>query len=372
NEDSLTAKLEEVENDIAKEREQRSKAAPLKRSRGSRKPASKPGSASERVVASVLGNRPPVPDHLKATKAASLLLKKRNAKSYASGQNSLDGEVTSSVKKQLFESSVNAVDTSNSDSADMEADTVDFTDDDSDHNVTSATVCKCPVSQFVHKHCSPTTSAFLRDLTYLFENHGDLQEKIYLTLLPIPDTVKKVELSSNRGVFIAQSDKEEIRVDFKNKSSALCREALFCLYGKEVFQTHNVTARGLKRGSYGIEEKVLKSVLELVNHNVELSNRMKFSTMVASINKRAPEWRAKGALRASEKKKKTPKSKQQVFSSPFKCSPLPLSDADKEDVGNGKENVPALAKSGLTSTPLQNITCPPHTEGLCSFLCITT
>lgn len=125
-----------------------------------------------------------------------------------------------------------------------------------------------------------------------------------------------MELSSSAkvNVFISSTDKDMIRMDFKNKPSALIRETLFALYGKDVFTTHVVTGRGNKPGTYGIGDGVLKALYGklfswfhflfltfafvninflsgFVNHNVDIEKRVKMHQIVQTINRRASEWR---------------------------------------------------------------------------------
>ena len=78
-----------------------------------------------------------------------------------------------------------------------------------------------------------------------------------------------MELSVGKGVYIALSDKEQLKVDFRNKPTALARETLFTLYGKDAFQVLNVTVRGQKKGAYAIPDKVLKAVtcMYFIFHN---------------------------------------------------------------------------------------------------------
>lgn len=69
----------------------------------------------------------------------------------------------------------------------------------------------------------------------------------------------QVELSRGLGVYIATSEKEQLKVDYRNRPALLLRETLFVLFGKEAFKD-SVTARGTKLGSQGIDESVLKAV----------------------------------------------------------------------------------------------------------------
>lgn len=67
-------------------------------------------------------------------------------------------------------------------------------------------------------------------------------------------------LSSQSDIYVSATDKDILKLDFKNKPSALIRETLFLLYGKDVFRTQLVTGRGNKPGTYGLEDNVLKAV----------------------------------------------------------------------------------------------------------------
>ena len=70
----------------------------------------------------------------------------------------------------------------------------------------------------------------------------------------------KVELVTGKGVFISLSEKEQLKVDLRNKPTSLARETLFALYGRDVFQVLTITARGQKKGSYTFPDSVLKAV----------------------------------------------------------------------------------------------------------------
>lgn len=329
-------KSKEVEEDIVREKNKQ-QASTGSQSRCRRR-SHTPGTATDRELAVAFGRRPPIPTELLPSKTNTLKARKSNARSHATGQAMLDREASGAVRKSLFKSKGNSESSSsNSESSgdsDVRIDDSPNTDDVENelecHEVETPR-CSCDISKFVERHSSPTTLGFLRDLTFLFENNGDLQNSKYLPLLTIPDNVKKVELFHGKGVFIASSDKETLRVDFRNKAPSLIRETLYILYGKKAFQTFHVTARGQKQGSYGIQEDVLKALHGFVNHNLDTDKKLKFTDMVASINKRAPEWRSgRGLLYSTEKKKKNIEHGASPFS-PMRSSPLEMPSQDSEE-----------------------------------------
>ncbi|KAK3916606.1 Myb-like protein J, partial [Frankliniella fusca] len=69
-----------------------------------------------------------------------------------------------------------------------------------------------------------------------------------------------VELTTGSGVFISASQKDQLKVDFRNKPTGLVRETLFALYG-------------------------------FVNRNVDKEKKIKLTDLSSLINKKAPEWR---------------------------------------------------------------------------------
>jgi hypothetical protein len=85
----------------------------------------------------------------------------------------------------------------------------------------------------------------------------------------ILDCVSGGTVGRKRSFFIALSDKEQLRVDYKNKPSSLARETLFTLYGRDTFRVLSVTGRGCKKGTYAIAKNVLESICgKLVNSRV--------------------------------------------------------------------------------------------------------
>lgn len=116
---------------------------------------------------------------------------------------------------------------------------------------------------------------------------------------------------------ISKTVKEELKVFYKNKPSPLVRETLFALYGEQRMRSYNITARGNKPGTYGLQDKVLEAVRgklrfsenldfpllllsilllfvlfsDFVNRQVSAERKMKLSGICKLINKRAPEWR---------------------------------------------------------------------------------
>ncbi|XP_034247755.1 proline-rich protein HaeIII subfamily 1-like [Thrips palmi] len=190
--------------------------------------------------------------------------------------------------------------------------------------------------------------SFLRQLQDLLEGHGKEREVHYLELLPIPENVKKTELSSTAKVpiYIASSDKDMLKVDFKNKPASLIRETLFSLYGTEVFRTRLVTGRGNNPGTYGIRYDVLKSIYAFVNNHVDTSKRLKMHQVVQTINKRAEDWRKK----LSTKPLKKSRSKK-----------LKLSEADSPPSLHEKViDVISAPPHQDASSPRQDARTPPQ------------
>jgi hypothetical protein len=79
----------------------------------------------------------------------------------------------------------------------------------------------------------------------------------------------QVELSSGTNVLIAASEKDQLKVDYRNKAASLAKETLFALFGKEVFRTLNVTAIGQKEGTYAIRDNVKQAIIGKFEHCIK-------------------------------------------------------------------------------------------------------
>ncbi|KAK3922481.1 Dihydrofolate synthase/folylpolyglutamate synthase [Frankliniella fusca] len=390
--DALSAKEEEIALSIL-EQKKKDDTKSLPRTRGKRKSSVVVGVASERQVASAVGAKPPVPKHLTAEhKAASQA--KKNAKMHnRSGQDQLDNQVLNKVKVNLMGSFNNQNDEKDESSCgedmhdDNELDTKDADDRELDSETSDSEMmhtsnvsgaekemssstpkwCGCTPCTTLEKYDSPTCIAILKDVIKLYEERdGDSSSKPkYLKLQLIPEGVRQVELTIGSGVHISRAVKDQIKVDFVNKPSALIRETLFALFGKQPFRTLAITARGNKPGTYGIEESVLIALNAFINRHLE--KKMKLTEVVAVINKRAAEWRSKSKTpspKVDSKKKRTLNSGKVVSTSPFKVRKLqenpPTTNATSHDedsiskkspVKNSFMNSPSPKKNSKKASP---------------------
>ncbi|KAK3933181.1 Microtubule-actin cross-linking factor 1, isoforms 1/2/3/5, partial [Frankliniella fusca] len=126
-----------------------------------------------------------------------------------------------------------------------------------------------------------------------------------------------------KGVFLSKTDRDQLRVDFKNKPLLLARKTLFALYGREAFQMLKVTGKGMKEGSYTIRRSVLTAVCRFVNNNVAEERAMKISDLTSMITKRAPDWRQKspGMKKVTSARKLKQHSSKADNTSPLKTTP---------------------------------------------------
>ncbi|KAK3920576.1 Dynein heavy chain-like protein [Frankliniella fusca] len=333
----LEAKAEEVAQDILKKAD----AGVL----GKRKRSSKKDSrlASEKAVALALGERASVPKHLEHVHKAATKERKDARVSKTNGNNMLDTNVLSSIRKKLeFEHTSNDSrgkndndfddddddDDCDEDSCDEEEkEDEDREEDDKEDEVMeeemnlSQDACPCDTCNLLKRYDQRVIWTFLSELSLLCKKK-EAPGAQYLEFLPIPQNESKVEIG--KGVFLRRVDRDQLRVDFRNKPKLLARETLFAFYGKETFQLLNVTGRGRKAGTYTIPKPVLTSVCSFVNKNVDEKKMLKSTELATLINKRAKEWRKTCSL-----PKKTPRKSKQcssdisiISTSPFKATPL--------------------------------------------------
>ncbi|KAK3918355.1 Homeobox protein DLL-3 [Frankliniella fusca] len=197
---------------------------------------------------------------------------------------------------------------------------------------------------FLAKYSNPMCTEFLRDLLKLMQSthqqsHEEAKVK-FLTLLPIPPEAKPVPLTSfYSNVKIPMAVKEQLKVDYFNKPTALARETLFALFGMDAFRTVLVTGRGNRVGSYGIPDDVIKSICCFVNRHINKQKTKEFqqTDLVNMINKRAPEWKNKGTPVSLKKPKK---------------SRIHIQKSDLEIESKSKKNAFVTVGSSRISQPL--------------------
>ncbi|KAK3933165.1 Suppressor of smlA [Frankliniella fusca] len=366
--DNETA-LEEEANRVGGQLEREKEKQPLKRMHKKKLPD--PSVASERAVSQAVGQRAPVPPAFASAQKAAQKARKEASVNHATGQALLDNQVLRSLencpRRSLF---ISDVANSNhqvflrpdSDSDGEGAVSLDeelsSSSDEDGSTSTADSVCVCQVCKTLRNYCDPKSISLLQALQTILENGVQAQGQKYLSLLPIPEGIKKVELhgSSNSNIFICASDKDMLKLDYKNKPSSLVRETLFVLYGKDALKTHIVTGRGTKPGSFGVADAVLQALYGFVNHNVDVSKRLKLHQIVHIINKRAPEWR-KNLLTSGKTSGKTPgKTPKRKFvraeSSPSPCE-MDVTDvprADCEDPPAGSEAALAGSEAALAGS----------------------
>ncbi|KAK3925966.1 Chromodomain-helicase-DNA-binding protein Mi-2-like protein, partial [Frankliniella fusca] len=357
--------LEEKANAVAMDLMKKSdvsKKNPVKKRSG--KKISKAGSASDRDIALALGKKAPVPKLQEEQANASKKAVKSVKVSKAKGQNQLDAQVMSTIKRSLFQNveKDNGVEEENDRGNVSEDDsTVDTGNDQSDENEEEVAGPSDNSSEWVkilHKYDLSMCRNFLSDVIGLIDSQAGPRDesKQILKLLPIPDKVKSVELTMGSQIFIPLSIKEQLKVDFKNRPNLLAKNTLFALYGSDTFRTHKVTGRGNTPGTFTIANDVLVTVLNFVNRHVSKENQMKQSDLIGMINKRAREWRTPPKRKSNQQAKTNQQAKKcktkdkDIFddlvksTSPFKVLPLkPLSQ------GESSSSEDEEATSGVTS-----------------------
>ncbi|KAK3928380.1 hypothetical protein KUF71_016627 [Frankliniella fusca] len=312
------------------------------RSRRNRRQMVAAGAASSRDVAKALGMQPPVPKDMEATHKAAQKAKKDAKDLSTKAQLNADGVVLDSVRRDIFGVTGPSEQSKDNDSysegddrqsvSSFGIDVISYDDDDDDHDgsqtagndevgrTKSEKWCCCRSCRVLQKYDSLVYHNFLKDIFQLFEANAECDDVKYLELLPIPPEAKKVELTTGSGVFISASQKDQLKVDFRNKPTGLVRETLFALYGKQAFSVLTVTGKGKKKGAYTTPDNVNKAICCFVNRNVDKEKKIKLTDLSSLINKRAPEWRSKST--PSPKLHKKMMKKKQLQQSPFQVSPL--------------------------------------------------
>ncbi|KAJ1521747.1 hypothetical protein ONE63_003383 [Megalurothrips usitatus] len=283
---ALESKAAEVEAEIEKAKQkQTASASGNKRSKRTTAKVVKPGAASVRAIDVAVGARPSIPKDLEAAHKKVQADNREAKESLKRAQLSVDQKLAASVRKSLFQSENDesgAEDAPEGDGEDKaESDeNDDCEDDDVDESKKDDRTedraewkwCGCKPCEVLQKYDSPVYHNMLKDLYDLLSLQRGFgkQEPKYLELLPIPSAVKQVELSVGTNVFIAASEKDQLKVDYRNKAASLAKETLFALFGKEVFRTLNVTAIGQKPGTYAIREDVKKAIIGKFIHHSKL------------------------------------------------------------------------------------------------------
>ncbi|KAK3920364.1 Annexin C1 [Frankliniella fusca] len=351
---ALEEKCKEMAEQLLKEKDV---SKPKREGKRKRKSVTGDGKASEQDVARALGSKVPLVRHLQEAKGSTEKAKKTAEVQRRTGQDKTDrsilelpryGYMYALLSVILFDFHFSENNHSqkpkagakepeedfenNEDSTDDEPDDANDSNDDlkdggeaEEDETSTEKWCQCNVCQVLQKYDDSLYLNFLSDMTKLYAAKSSKCRR-FLVLQAILPRCKQSELVPGSGIYIKSSAKDEIRVDFKNKPSSLVRETLYALYGKEQFKVLQVTARGIKRGSYGIQEDVLKALVEFVNKNCEAKKALTLKSLVIIINKRAPEWRRGEQSSRSPRKKKnrvtSPISLKVTSTSPFKCTPL--------------------------------------------------
>ncbi|XP_034244887.1 uncharacterized protein LOC117647291 [Thrips palmi] len=289
---ALEKKAEEVELQLYAE-QQEAKKNKAKRNRA-QKPKS--GSASEQSIVRALGGKVPPPKELKHLDIVEQKEKRVLQQHQLNGQRFLDSQLLNLSSQP---SSSRACEPTGDDlEVDENVRPSEKNEGLSEPNVLTQNVepqsseC-CEAARFIKKFSGAQYRSFFQEVLNLM---GDVSpdEVQYLELLDIPEHVKKVELEPKaaKGVYISQTKRDQLKVDFANKPPLLARETLFALFGEETFKMLHVTAKGQKSGSYGIPPNVLTALLAFINNHVKDENKLKTVELTALITKRAPEWRA--------------------------------------------------------------------------------